>query len=342
MTLPELPLLNEDPWFDKRNAFDIAVRDEIEGTSAEGVLLDTVATGVENPETALHAAVGQVVADQMSAGVPNVAMVFKESMANPTAARPVWAGVVDWWVSSVDIVPVNMADGDLRTVVSEEGQSWRPSHLASLRAWWSAASVGAGPVSTLSDLSGRGRAMVLNNGVVNRDMGMNGKPSLSLNGGSLRSSFSTPITGDTLCIWWTGYSTATSATGFFFFGNGVSNNGRAQAFRQGTAQGGKFGAYLGTNAGQVLSASSDSAPHVFMLRATAGGSSELWIDGVSVGTASTAGLESLSMLRLGDREGSDRPLQGGIGEMFITEGAPSVEERSAAFAYLAESAGLVL
>lgn len=42
MALPELPAENEDPWFVKRNAFDQAVKSELEGRLSEAQLSATI------------------------------------------------------------------------------------------------------------------------------------------------------------------------------------------------------------------------------------------------------------------------------------------------------------
>lgn len=47
MALPELPAENEDPWFVKRNAFDQAVKSELEGRLSEDQLSATIDAAVE-------------------------------------------------------------------------------------------------------------------------------------------------------------------------------------------------------------------------------------------------------------------------------------------------------
>lgn len=52
MPLPELPAENEDPWFEKRQAFDLSVKDYIENLLATKVYVDAAVTALVNSSPA--------------------------------------------------------------------------------------------------------------------------------------------------------------------------------------------------------------------------------------------------------------------------------------------------
>lgn len=95
MTLPELPTKGENPWFDKRSAFDQAVRDELEGRLSEGGLNATFvrSAGVGT------SVVGGVIRNQ---GGPNYWQVLDVD----TNHQPYW---IDSVVTDATKITVNYA-----------------------------------------------------------------------------------------------------------------------------------------------------------------------------------------------------------------------------------------
>lgn len=308
---------------------------------AESYVDERVAGEMANPETALNAAATGLMQGTMDAGAPGLVRVVRESLTNLAAPRPIWRGVINWLVQNAGSVPINMIDGDLRTVVVQEDQPWSPAQMPVLHAWYSAAATPAGDVQLVTDLSGRGRHMARHSGTVSVDAeGLNGRPGIALDQGTLRTVFPSPIIDGTVCFWWTSEIRDHSITSYIFYGDGTEDPGRISAFRQGSAQGNRFGAYWGTTAGQSLSLSSDASAHAFLFIAKRAGECELWIDNVRVATSTGVGTQHLANLMLGDRTQLDRPMQGSIGEFFISAGTPTTAERTAGMAYLAATAGV--
>lgn len=50
MTLPALPAENEDPWFEKRNAFDVAVKTDLEGRLSDAALSATIGAEIHDAQ----------------------------------------------------------------------------------------------------------------------------------------------------------------------------------------------------------------------------------------------------------------------------------------------------
>lgn len=310
-----------------------------EDTKTHAAVLSATGRALSNPETELNSTLVDIVKAVLGGGVENIVLVYKGAMSDLAAPRPTWAGIVEWQVPRPNDVPIFIARGD-RTVVATQKQAWTPMLLPALAGWWSAWTTPEGPVSVVQDLSGNARHLESRTGVVTSDAdGFNGRPGLLFNGtSSLGTQFATSITGGTVCAWWIGNSTNTAATGYFF---DTATGIRYSAIRQGTSQGGKFGALWNTGGtAGLVSPSSDNNPHAFLYIGKTSGASELWIDGVQVATFTDASATGITGIILGDRRNNDRGLTGAVGEMFWSVGTPTAAERTAGFQYLAARAGV--
>ena len=107
-------------------------------TKIDAAVVPAAAEAMGNPETALNAATVDVVAGVIS-GFENLVRVERGTLTNIATPRPSWAGVVDWYINEGSSLPLNIAAGDVWTVVvAEEYVPPTPIEIfgSNLVAWW--------------------------------------------------------------------------------------------------------------------------------------------------------------------------------------------------------------
>jgi len=327
----------------------------LNATIGDKILADTpdlVASEISNPETPASDAVSGLITAALSGFSPTDSVKFLYIGSVLSTPRPDFAGTIVW-VTTVDAVPTYVAAGDLHFFSEPTAipDVWSPLDIATLLGWWDerylppAADADYG---TLYERSGLASHLIpATTGATDTPQydpdGIAAQPSVYIPAGS-GMILTSPVAWGTgaLAVFLGVKMGATNGVAQTVF-NGQNTAGAAQSFALiRTADGASWGLRRGGTIRLFAHATAnDGNPHAICVVFN-GASSELFIDGTSIGVVSaTPGSGSVTNFHLGIRDASTDSgsvadyLNGGrITSPFVMGGVPTTDERTDATAFI--------
>ncbi|AEV51867.1 hypothetical protein [Prescottella equi] len=330
----------------------VSFDDEVEGTGLPAVVEerigekvlevgnatygpDAIAASIANSESSASNAVQQIVDSSLVAFAPEGVVRRVLIGSNLTAARPDYAGPVNWVQSvSLGAVPINIRDGDEITYVEAAPVPWSPAMLPNLSAWYDAQTLQGSADSAVGqwdDLSGHGRHMIQatsGSRPLLRASGLNGHKSVQFDGtdDNMRAAI------DSYTGVWTVYvvgqwtAATLSSSQWMLDGLSVDNSGTRLGFYRSSVG---FAISRGSN---LVSPSADNLVHRHKLVYT--GTSTITTDGTQIASGGTGTNMETSSLMVGGRGNLSSWFAGHVGELIYVQGTVSAEDDAKMTTYL--------
>lgn len=298
------------------------------------------ATEMGNAESALRDETVGVVQSVLGGGTAGLVRVESGTLTDLNTPRPLWGGVIIWLVSHQDDSPVNFADGDIVTLVA-----FSPLSVPGLAAWFDSivldeALDNGGSVTTWPNLAPGKPAAVAGathptfvTGVVNSH------PAVQFNGvdGLLTCTLPVGYTGPS-AVYLVARSLPATTTGTDFFFDGASTLTPQLQLALARNATNNWAVYNGDS---FTKAGATNAVHLFRIDFE-NPLSELFVDGVSLGTGTTDDNRTITKLTLGGRAdgATANILDGYICALVYIQGTVSAADDLALSAYLKTRYGL--